>query len=1160
MAQTITYHESASSVDQRGVAPGPKALPSAFDQEKDPLSQAGEQANKPGSSIPTIFARMIFFHTSFKSVNPKTIGGVKGTSPVYNQIISQCFDLLEMIFNHDRSLKFVKWDATEQIAKLKETGHEEIAEALESHFRKYLQIYGLSSIYLVLKQGATSTDWEVLGGTSPYTIVFTSPNWDSKKATTPLVARDPKFKEYVYRVYAALKNQIVPQSEEYKAIKGFMEYVRGTVGKFERDAALKAKANDTGYTTQNLIADFPPIALDKDHQAPMAAAQFNLRNPLLVKDDKGEVVSTINTADIYLSGRQSGELKSDFFLKSELDKSFNERLTPLILASGNYHSRIYYDTVRWDDDTKVPQVANDHKVALPLPGAPAIEHLYYTTIDFLEQNLIQLPYEIDANHFHHALNIDGKGYFLPFKPLLIANFGLEKIGDMLSIKQVKDQNEKVVKLKVTLKIPIRNNDGNPTGSVELTREYDLAKNVVPLAVSPVSIGIAPFIRLADDKKNRYTVLYQHGDLGNYRSTGLQFYDFGATSPDVSESKTRVGKDTTSVYYRLRSGFNALRISFDGSKTKEVTPCAGMVLPNFDEPNNKGGDQFYYSIDFGTTNTHIAEVVGTGNPSSFGSDDIRTQAVYLAAVPSKVTDALKDRDAAKAHSAMENVYSMRGKNIKMAQERQFFPNFIVGEYTFPIRTVTGQNTTIDNQSELYSGASIGFRYSKELFTPDEDEIKYKTDVKWALEVGSDAEVQYRASLFFREILEMIRTKWLKHTSADPNNPPSIILTYPLAMSNVNAMSRLWAEEYAKVFGVEENVALNRIVRIAESLAPAFTLIHKGSPTVAGLLNVDIGGGTTDIQYYRTEGADKYAFYNSVRFAGDDLWGTGYENIPNKVGAGVTDNIFTDFAKAKLANADLIIDLDNCKINDISKTGKEFINVLLRDGKKHFINALSKPDSNICRKVIFLHYGALIYHIVNLLKSRTKETGGKFPATLNFTGFGSKYIETLFGEEHKDNLIAYTRALIEAFGFPKDDIPHAFTIDFDSNPKAATAEGAALYACLTATSRDKTISSRTVYHYGFAAPVKQLQRKDIPGVKDDVMKYFDDFISAMRSVSVEGLNIPRLNDSETKNLRASALTSYDQVHTSTADENDKDGENQVKDSIFFWTLKGSLFNLK
>ena len=119
MAQTITYHKSGSTTEQKGVAQGPKALTSSF-KGIDPLSRAGEQANKPGSSIPTIFARMLFFRTAFKNVDEKTIGGVEGTQPVYNQVVSQCFDLLEMIFNHDRSLKFVEWNQTEQVEKLRD--------------------------------------------------------------------------------------------------------------------------------------------------------------------------------------------------------------------------------------------------------------------------------------------------------------------------------------------------------------------------------------------------------------------------------------------------------------------------------------------------------------------------------------------------------------------------------------------------------------------------------------------------------------------------------------------------------------------------------------------------------------------------------------------------------------------------------------------------------------------------------------------------------------------------------------------------------------------------------------------------------------------------------------------------------------------------------
>lgn len=1155
MGQTITYHKSGSTTEQRGVAQGPKALPSSFCGE-DPLSRAGEQANKPGSSIPTIFARMIFCHTSFKNVDKTTIGGVEGTSPVYNQVVSQCFDLLEMIFNHDRSLKFVEWNQTEQIDRLKKSGHVEIAEALESHFNKYLKSYGLNSLYLVLKREATLEKWNVIGGTSPFTVVFTSPNWNSRRPVMPLLARDPKFKEYIYSVYAALNNDITKSTEEYNAIAGFMEYVKETVA-IESDRSLRARAENLDYTTQDLQNDYPHVILDQDHKVAMTAAAFRLVNPKKVKDENG-IETTITTADLYLAGRKKGALKSDFFLNSDLDKAFDEVKTPLILADGNYHSKFYYDTVRWNDNTKVPQIANDRQEARQLPGAPAIEHLYLTTIDFLEQKLIKLPYEIDPNHFYNALNIDGYGYFLPFKPLLIAHFGLDKIEQMFSIDEVRDHKGIVETLRISLKVPIRNNAGDPTGFVELMREYSMKNDVVELVSYPVSIGIAPFFRMDDDNMNRYTVNYQHGRLVNYGRTGLSFYDFGKKQPDVGESRMR-GTETISEFYKLRSSFDVVRIFFDEPKTEGVAPCAGIVLPKFDKREYVGGNRYYYSIDFGTTNTHIAVAEsGDTNPRSFNSDDIRSQVVYLAAVPEKVKNAIKDRNEGQAYIAMKDVYGKRGTNLKMSQERQFYPNFIGDEYNFPIRTVTGQNGTIDDLSELYSGASIGFRFPKELVIPGDSEIRYKTDVKWALETGSGAEAKYRAALFFHEILEMIRTHWLSQTGADLNDTPSIMLTFPLAMSNVAMMTRIWGKEYAKVFGVSDSEASRKIMRMPESLAPAYSLIHNGHLPVAGLLNVDIGGGTTDIQYYRISGNTKYAFYNSVRFAGDDLWGTGYENIPNAPGGGVTENIFTEFAKEKLRDNDLIIDMEKCEIEKISKTGKEFINVLLRDSNKLFIDALSTQDANICRKVIFLHYGAIIYHIVNLLKSKQEDTGGSFPATLNFTGYGSKYIETMFGEGNTNNLILYTKELIAAFGFPKDGIPDEFTIRFDANPKAATAEGAALYARNKADRKD-TIDSKTAYHYGITTPIKELRRKDIPVVKPDVIRYFDEFIKALQSVTLTGVDIPHLNSSETERLRAKAIISFDQVESSTAVENDREGENQIKDSIFFWTLKGSLFNL-
>ncbi len=1141
--QPLTYHTSKAGTPQKGVAKVPKALPDSF-QGVDPLSRAGEQANKPGSSIPTIFARMIFFHTSFKSIDPATVGGVQGTSPVYNQVVSQCFDLLEKVFNRDKNLEFVEWDPTDQIKKLKDTKHDEIADALDTHFNKFIQCYGVQRMYLILEKDEKSNTKRVIGGTSPYTIVFTSPNWKSGRPVTPLIDRDPKFKEYVYRVYAAFKNDIPQNSDQAKATAGFMDYVGKTIG-LESDRSLKAQALDTAYTSPELMAEFPPV---KTNQADILVAAYDLG---ITKVSKDGIPYT--TSDIYLSTRLKGAMKSSFFVDSDLIK-FDEKTTPLILAKGTYHSRFYHDTVKWNDSTDVPQDENINELARPLPDADGIEFLYYTTIDFLEEKLIQLPYAIDENNFFCAINIDEKGILLPVKPRLLQYFSREKIKEIMNVSYDQHTN----KLSVSLSIPVRDNNGTKIGAIDVSRDYNLAKDVMRLTANPVSIGFSPFFRLDTPNGTRHTVVYQYAPFSNKTNTGLKFYNFGSAKEIKNVDLKKRGRSTTSEVYKLNEPFDALRVCFEDDSSS----VTGIVIPNLEVKISKGAGQYYYSIDFGTTNSHIARIArGDAKAKSFGSAEIREQVTYLAATPQKVANAMTTKQLDLAHEYMKHVYGLRGINLKMAQERMFYPNFKDDEFTFPIRTVMGQNGVIDQFSEVYSNASIGFRFTKEFQLPAEEEISYKTDVKWSLENAGGAEARYRASLFFRQILEMIRVDWLNQPAVDFENPPVIVLTYPLAMNNMTGVMKLWYAEYTKVFGVDQKVAMRKILKVAESLAPAYSLIASGKLPVHGILNVDIGGGTTDIQYYRVSGPNKYAFYNSVRFAGDDLWGTGYENVPGAPGQAVQDNIFIDFAKDKLANVDLVIDMDTCNVNDITKNGKEFVNVLLRDSQNQFMDALTASEMNMPRKVLFIHYSAIIYHIVKLLKSQPAMTDGMFPATLNFTGFGSKYISALFGDDHINKLILFTRKLVEAYGFDADSIPNNFHIEFAGNPKAATAEGAALYAQGKDAGTVKSLTPSTVRHYGFDGldSNSPLKYRDLKGRKDDVMRSFKEFIEGLQSINLADLAVPHLSDAELRTLCENAEASYDTMVAATADPGDNEGQKQINDSLLFWTLKGSLFNL-
>lgn len=1134
---SVTFHKTKLAVPGRGVVEvGAPATEEDFKGFPDPLSRAGAQANKPGSSIPTIFARMLFFSTAFTETILSDTISEKTT--VYNRIVSQCLDLLEMIFNNDPHLHYVKWDPAEQNALLKKTsGHEELAKALEVHFQKFLAPYGISDITLVIDRRTDS----VAGGTSPFTMVFTSPNWNSGKQIVPLYDRDPKFREYVYRLYAAVENSVTDK----EAIKGFLEYVKKCAS-FDTDRELRGIVKDKGYSIGNLNSEYPAVEVDNVD--------------ILVASFDG------HRHDIYLSARPQGAIESDFFVDSDV-REFDVVATPLIVAKGQYHNMNYHDGIHWNDSTSVAQEELDRLEPRELPGAPGVKHVWLTTVDFLQDTLIKLPYRIDEKNFYDAINGKSDSYLLPVKPRLFEFFSIDKVREMLSFSFGDEQNGEPQTLTVSLRMPVRSNDGSEKNFVELMKVYNLNSDVVDLMHTPVAVGITPFLRIPEgnpqmgENLNRYWVVLQHQPVPGFEETELRFFSVGDSKPLENVADKIRGRNPGAKYYTLKkTAFDAVQLCLMCERGDKVAAAAGMMLPKFQIVNDNGNQKYFYSVDFGTTNTHIAFAKESGDPQSFGSPELRHQAVYLAAVPKAVEDA---DNYDKRVIEMEKVFGFQGTDIKQSLERQFYPYGIEDQFTFPIRTVTGEeNPLVKAESQVYSGASIGFRYPKELVDPEG--ITYFTDVKWQFENVSSLEGGLRADLFFREILEMIRTHWLSRKDALLSRkdakfaePPYIIFTFPLAMVNRTNVIRKWREQYATVFEVDAAQASRRTLTMFESLAPAYNLIYKGSSQSDGILNVDIGGGTTDIQYYRKSGSNEYAFYNSVRFAGDDLWGTGYENIPNAPGQGVKDNVFTDFAAEKLREASLFVDINSKKLPEIKKTGKELVNILLRDREESFMVALKQPTMEMARKVLFIHYGALIHHIVGLIRSQPEATGGKFPKEMNFTGFGSKYIDALFGDD-RDNLRSYTRSLIEAFGMPADAIRNDFRINFSENPKNATAEGAVLFGRDRVNGND-AVKPDTVVDYGYEVADGEEPRYDQleNNIDRKVFANFEKFVDDMQKAAEKYANVPSLTQEEKDRLLERARTSFNDVRSSTVDP--KDDRKKVTDSMFFWNLKGSLYNL-
>lgn len=1070
---------------------------------EDQLATQSSLSRKPASSIPSIFARMIFFRMAFGGISKINIALGK-VIPVYNSEISQCLDLLQMLYKNEPGISVEEFSFDQQLTALYAGGYEELHDALQMQQAKFMEY--VDTIYLFKKDG------KVIGGTSPYSLVFTSVNWSSGQPTKSLLEREISFREYVYKLKLAYDSA----GFDDVRLKEFFDYVEACL-KSDNDLSTIIKALRGVYTLANLQADYPSYAYTD--------AQMVQRNVQIIGGG----------VPLMLHSRNAANFDSDFFINATVNgNAFNAATTPLVLSNGSHNGMIYYDGKPWKAGTKVVafEGEEDDIVARPLPDC-GVMHTYLTPINFFEQKLIALPYTIDASRFAGSIKInDNYSALLPLKPMFFKYFKIADLQDKLIVRDT-DTN-----IQLTLRIPVRNAGGTKNNVLELVQVYDKKTDICYLTNSALkthlNVGISPFFKSGIAAYDKYYIMLSMENASKY-SPELKLYNQGSSNElEIDEPIVRT-KSPLTKYYAVDS-FDYIRVVMTGND--EAHPAVNaIILPKFETVQYNGNEQYYYAVDFGTTNTHIAYAKSVGDAVSFGADDIKMQAVYLNQI-----------------STTKNGID----NLGVAKAREFFPQIMNGDsYTFPIRTVTGQNGILDGNAALFSNTSIGFHYSKEFTTNS----MYRTNIKWKFLHSVDTEDKVRAQRFFREILFMIKNHWVRQTDSNAagNRYPVIMLTFPFD-NNLGMIESAWKDEYIEVFGVSNIIAGGNIRTMTESLAPCYSLINGGNATVNGILNVDIGGGTTDMQYYMTVGNVANYFYDSILFAGDDLWGKSYENMSEGYNLPSTGaEHFVKYADNVLAAAQIRVGNDVKAYNDISLEGKEKINCLLRDSNGHFVNKLaSYADGNnrVCRAILFLHYSAIMYHLTNWLALQ----GASIPEVINFSGYGSKYIDLLF--QNKDYLTYYSRALINKFMGGNAIFPENFRICFEQgNPKNVTAEGAALYARTGAALPVTTWKQ----HFGFDGAPANIPNADLLKYENNVKAYFDKFIDAfdtifdsaeMANIPNAGNRVPRLTKAEVANLKSDAITAYKEISTKEMQSNP---HGSLSGSMFVWALKKSINNI-
>lgn len=871
--------------------------PKSLIDVNDALNNGRVDADKALSSIPSMFARPRFMETAF--THCKFNGSAVST---YDRIVSKTLDLLEDVFHsNEDDYVFEPFKIQDQITALKNDarhldGHKRLAEVLK---RELPNINNIGTIFLIKDKHG-----KIVGGTSPFSIVYPSPTFNGRSDVNGLISRSEEFRLFIYRYYLAVLNV-------NQANTPFWAYVGNA--KDSDDLPI-----EDSYTFDQLQAAYDGIETSYD----------NVRIPVVAH------------TSIPLLRVKAANFSAQLFIKSTVEslrQSFNPESSPIVLPTTNpsglkvcgeiFDPTCLLGQEKWNK--------NNDSQKRKIPGQSA-RHPWMSMIDFLEDNVLVYPAVVAQEKFKGIYKLKGKeAYVLP--PLRSIFFKYFTIDNIPAEEELYKENGN--QLTVSLSIPVCDENQQSQGTVTIQKTYQIPSIDFPT----FDLAIAPFCRCKTNTTlNTYHVMMLHTtECSDSKTQKLSFFRDGNRVDNVlaHDRSKHDNKHEGTTYYEVND-FNLIEVEVDGTR--------GFLIPNFDEILEDKED-LGYAVDFGTTNTNIAYKPNSGE-GNFNSKIIGEQVLYL----------------------------NKGESSKIVND-EFLP---IAPQNFPIRTVVGSRKVDDGKySVLFGDASVGFNYQRERFG-NANGVTYMADMKWRMQRKND-ETQGRGTLYVKQILWMIKNHWMKHSKDAETQgvAPKVVLTFPDDDTR-NKLMKIWEGQFVDIFSPNSEVK-DLLLPLPESLAPCL----DEETTDYGFLNIDIGGGTTDIQYKQSE----KCYYNSIRFAADDIWGDGYEHedapklkesIDKNKGR---KNGFRQWSKQILKEKESEDNADSTETRELmaymfNKYPEEVKDSIGQDAKQ------DGESNEKRRKPMFLHFAALMYHVAKWLRY----IDAPLPSKIQFSGMGSGYL--------------------------------------------------------------------------------------------------------------------------------------------------------------------------
>ncbi len=1091
----------------------------------------GASAKNEITSIPSPFARIDLVKTAFKEVCRRATRDIRELdgNTIFHKMVSDSLDVGEIFFNIDKfkeKIEIITWDPSVMIDALKNdqnVSHYYVADALQKYLVSDAKTYNfdkLKNIYLLNYMNGPD-ELNIIGATSPATLFFSGAN----------------SLEYIHDIFFANNDQ--PFDGDYVPLfKRDIDYIkawwtlRKTIPYFSN---LFPEIENYLNLTFKAITD--QLVKNKLNEiTPASAKDFSLID--VQSHQQSNQVEVLGT--VLFKKKATGNIENEFTIHPERTIA---GVKPLVLPveAGNKYAGLQYANGTWGNTNKAPykpNVADIERRTLPYEGST---FAYLTISDFLEDTIVKVPHTLNKKYF-----FDGKikdveqmtSFLLPIKPLYFKYFSIETLNSTMPDGRPAFEMEAIAggSVNVVIRIPIIGN-GN-ISYMEYQRIY-YAQRQSDVSETQNSGGMTTFdftglVMPAMKFQNEGDALYTVSCVSTFSNQFcFDFYREGEIIRDIPVDCRNKEKGLlefkAETYTIQNSNFDFIRVS-------DKSGVSNVIIPNFLTHQNL--EDFEFAIDLGTSNTHIEfKEAGSNSSDSFN---------------------YKDSEHLYSTFFVQSYREIEGKlqPIDLKEEidlmvRDFIPSAVGdnSDYSFPTRTALSYAKSTDWTEKLRTFGLVNFdiTYNKRIG------IAYNADhmvnIKWSNKPNAQSAMQ----AYIRNIMMIIRNKVIANNGCLTRT--KITWFYPNSMSpkRLSQLRMAWNDSYIELFN-QDGATKN----LSESVAPIQFYFHRYA-TATNLVNVDIGGGTTDIAFSSN---GKVEYITSFKFAANSLFEDSFSDInPNN---GIVDwfknnilgllqskpelnelvNIFNSNLGHPANMASFLFSLkDNSATRGLARNNIDFNKILQNDTKF---------------KVVFIiFYTAIIYHIAQIVKAK----GLKAPRHIAFSGNGSKIISIISSDPKilgKYTKIIFEKVLGKEYGSALDILG----LEQGSNPKESTCKGG-LIAAEAYDEEPETLvlcdsSGKLANESDTYASISDTHKVEIVKTVKDFFKFaLTEIPSAFNldnNFGVDNVTMKIAKEECTKDLETYLEKG---IELSIKESGNKD--NPIEDAITFYPIKGVLQSL-